>query len=1048
MQLKLLPLSATLLLSTPWTSQAGDLLAQFTFNDKTLTERVSGKSDFKTGDQYKNNQYGTLNYDSSITPNGSALQVGFLRYLRIPLAAVANSQGQFTIKFDYYHIASKTDNKTAWHAHSFALRDSTNNYGWSHGFQSLGNDYWSAQSVGLALDGEKTKGDADAINDFAKDEWHEYVLVFNNKSLSWYVDGVFAYQQNFTQSFANWDYANSDITLGARYKDGSITELDGLDHYLNTSTGNAHPGMVKAIFDEVKIWDGALSADDIKDVDNYVPPAAYTRPAKDSFRVNFAAQSVTLEIDSNEDWTLTNLPSWISSSAVSGKNKATLTLNIAESSLNESRKAQLSLNGTIVSITQSAYNAHEAQGATLLPKAGMHTIDYVFFDLKSPSATNLTDSKANQIFIEDRFNGVRTSIYGTEDHPSDDKKKGKPAHPKAGTVISSYYAPEIAAIKKGLARNPNLIVFASKKLNGPSSFPGWVLDSNDKVIPEQYAILLADYIKFMKSQGIPTHYLGLDNEKFFNKAGINPERFHQTVTELKRLATEQSFTMPILIGYEDYYPGIGNWVKNLAGGGWLDSMDLYGTHYYPEDRTLQDITAMESDISYLGHKERWHTELHWGGEQSIEKVEDGFASLLDMTDRGFNGLMWWAYSRTNLRGTLMQELTTNLLGYQPIMVLDHDGVDIIKPNGKLYTRAFKKGNKVILWVLNGVAGKAYSSYPFQLATAKIAGDIRVRQWTETESNGVLSTLSPATPEQFRFNIPERSVTSFSFNITQEKPFLLTEQFERANNNIAQGAGVLAADLSWDYDFSAAESTAQAIDSGRPFAGKHLKLTTKAGTQKLTHTLEHNAIFEDDTNATLKFKLLFNADAGANQNLQLQALSPSTQELVTISLATDAQQQGSLILKLNQSDVIHLSDLGPLKVNEVYDVTVSLNRVSDNQTDIYYNIYRNQMFWQQGKNFSTEVIATGTEVSQLKLNSTNLPISLDEISLQLEKADIVPVPGDLNGDQQTTAEDASQFRALLGKKSQEAGFNDVADLDQDGQISRRDYAQLFGQIRQQ
>lgn len=1047
----ILPLAATSLIA-PLTSQAGSLLMEFTFDDQTLTETVSGQANFETGEaDYSSSEYGSLSFNTITAASGTALELDFLRYLRIPLAAVAQSQGQFTVKFDYYHTASKIDGTTAWYAHSFALRDTTNGYGWSHGFRNPGNDFWSSAMLGLTTPESQVKNsEAGVIPKFAANEWHEYVLVFDGNTLSWYVDGVFAYSQSFNESFTSWDYTNSDIVIGARYKNGSITELDGLDHYLGTSTSNSHPGMVKALFDEIKIWDGALSANVIADgVDNYVFVAPYTQLPQTTFSVNSIAQSVSLEIDSNESWSLANLPGWITATTLSGEGSATLELKIDANALDESRQADLSINGITFTVSQSAYDERDQLGAVIIPQSAMHTIDYLFYDLKSHWGSTMSDDKADQLFVEDGFNGVRTSIYGTQDKP--DTTNGKPAHPEAGVVVESYYEPEIQKIQQALARNPDLIVFASKKLNGQYSFPDWVMQGSG-IIPDQYAILLADYIEFMESKGIPTHYLGLDNEYVFNEGYIWPDRFRKVVEALNLLATERGFEMPIIVGYEDYSPGRNDWMKNLSANGWSDSMDLYGTHYYPEDRTEADVEKLLADISYNGYKDRWHTELHWNTKSDIEdilEIEDGFASLLDMTDRGFNGLMWWDYSRSGLRGTLMQELTSNLLGYQPIMMLDHDGEDILE-DGKVHTRAFIKGNQLIVWALNLGTETSYSSYRFQLATASPAGDIQVKQWSATETNGAESTITASESGVFQFDLPAQTVTSFSFELAQEPTLVLAENFETASENIEQGAGTLSADLTWNYDFSAPDSQGQALDNGRPFSGKSLQLTATEGTLQLSHTLANNAIFLDDTNASLKFKLLLNEEAAADQALQINALAPDGQELLNVSLVTDAQQQASLQLSLNQTNSITLANLNELNVGEIYDVTVSLNRAGETQTDVYYTIYRNQMFYQQGQTFSTEVIATNVEMSQFVIHSTLADIGLDEISLQLEKADAVPEPilGDLDGDQLLSTDDLTQLRTLLGHTSSDAGFNAMADVDQDGQISRRDYALLFGQLRQQ
>lgn len=74
------------------------------------------------------------------------------------------------------------------------------------------------------------------------------------------------------------------------------------------------------------------------------------------------------------------------------------------------------------------------------------------------------------------------------------------------------------------------------------------------MIPEQYAIMLADFISYMKEKGIIIDVLGIDNEENFNEGNITPKKHIQIIDKLRVLATEKGFKMPLIIGPERYQP--------------------------------------------------------------------------------------------------------------------------------------------------------------------------------------------------------------------------------------------------------------------------------------------------------------------------------------------------------------------------------------------------------------------------------------------------------------------------------------------------------------
>lgn len=368
---------------------------------------------------------------------------------------------------------------------------------------------------------------------------------------------------------------------------------------------------------------------------------------------------------------------------------------------------------------------------------------------------------ANDIFVEDHVNGMRIPILGN---------MKSPAHPSPGVVISSEYDGYVNSINlaKQARGGKDFKIFASKKLNdgdGLNSFPAWVKDANG-IIPDKYAILLADFIEYMNSKNIQIDYLGIDNEYIYNEGKITPQKYSETIDNLRTLANNRGFTMPILVGYDDYGPNKRNWVKTLMNSGWGDKMDIYGTHYYPQWRPMNKLLA---DLNLIGNRPFWATESHWDAKSNINDLQEAEAAIVtlwDQIDVGMSGFMWWNYQLTGLRGNLMRAFSTPLLGARPISITDIDGKDI-SSLGKLQTRAFKEGNTITIFAVNINNTKSYNDYAFKLEGSSIVSNVNIKQWTDTTSeNGSIKFVSPIghLKNIFSLTLPKRSITTLMFTI--------------------------------------------------------------------------------------------------------------------------------------------------------------------------------------------------------------------------------------------------------------------------------------------
>jgi len=384
-------------------------------------------------------------------------------------------------------------------------------------------------------------------------------------------------------------------------------------------------------------------------------------------------------------------------------------------------------------------------------------IEYFFFDLKGWPNSISSTSIANDLFVTDDMNGIRISIYGDASHP---------AHPSAGQIVKTEYDQLLSSMARANAARgeKDFYVFASKKLDGQTSFPNWTKDANGVIVTE-YVKLLTDYILFMKTKGYEIDYLAIQNEEQYNEGNITPAKHKAIVDSLRNISVRLNFKMPLIVGYEDYGPNKNNWMKTMKSSGYLDRMDIYGTHYYPN---LRPLAGLKSDLAYAGNMPFWSTEPHWDDRATVDvwdAAEQAMCAFWDQIEVGMSGFMWWGYKRTgNLRGYLMQTTSALIKDAQMIDMDDMDGPGT-NTYGKLQTRAFREGDKLTVYAINNNATATYSDYGFGLSVGTITGTVYYRQWLKTGAvSGINGSVIPQTNSKFNLTLPPQSITVFSLNI--------------------------------------------------------------------------------------------------------------------------------------------------------------------------------------------------------------------------------------------------------------------------------------------
>ncbi len=410
-----------------------------------------------------------------------------------------------------------------------------------------------------------------------------------------------------------------------------------------------------------------------------------------------------------------------------------------------------------------------------------------FYDLKlSPTGID-SRNRAKELINDSKISGLRIPLYGNITAK---------AHPKAGKVVGSYYAKTIISVKNALAIDPNITIFASKKLQNMDgsfgSFPDWVKvdpkDNKSAVDPKKYAVMLFDFVTYMSKQGIVIDVLGIDNEREYSKSKMLAPQYAETVILLKEKLAKAGLKIPLFIGPESFrVPNKGkfhkhnNWMAEITSTPeYSSTIDIYGVHYYENIRN-KHYEFLKTDLELKGDREFWATEPHWNRHYDSKVYtdhmhygEDAIGAIWDMTDLGLDNIIWWSYSTSdNLRGEIMQASTVPIIGAQPIMMVDHDGFDI-HTSRLLQSRAFRKGDTIIFYVMN-ICSKvernySYKDYEFKINGAKIKGAASVCQWRDNteegskgRNKGEKSVVTPRNNSIY-LDLPSRSITMVTLTV--------------------------------------------------------------------------------------------------------------------------------------------------------------------------------------------------------------------------------------------------------------------------------------------
>lgn len=296
------------------------------------------------------------------------------------------------------------------------------------------------------------------------------------------------------------------------------------------------------------------------------------------------------------------------------------------------------------------------------------------------------------------------------------------AHSADGTVDVSQYDTQLAAIRSVLTVRPDVEIYASVRLLGANTFPAWVSQPTaawpaqtgsifgntvNRPNPEFYSRMVADYLAYLRDEGISIDFLGLNNE---TDGAVPFDRYIATHDLLEARLDLAGFVGEFrdfdYVGPDTFgLPTAERFIDDLADAGRLDTIDIVTSHYYPQfdsgnESDWQDLTALS------GGKPLFHSELHMPGnsdaiDELSQTVRDALSVQFASIRNGVDSYIWWdsGNDTDEVRDVIKREVMTTTLGGAPVLTTPtYQGKG--DPDGLPLFQAFVEGSQVTLWIAN------------------------------------------------------------------------------------------------------------------------------------------------------------------------------------------------------------------------------------------------------------------------------------------------------------------------------------------------------------
>lgn len=364
-------------------------------------------------------------------------------------------------------------------------------------------------------------------------------------------------------------------------------------------------------------------------------------------------------------------------------------------------------------------------------------------------------SEADYLYGQTPANLIRVPIFAT-------------AHEQDGTIDTSEYSTELTAIRSVQRIDSEVEVFASLKLQGGDTYPDWLGDgtaawpqSNGTIFgnvverpnPEHYSMLLADYVEYLQQFRIEIDYLGLNNE---TDGALGVDRYIDTIdrleAELVSRGVPEEYRSFQYVGPDTFgLNGAESIVNNIANQGRLDTVDVVGSHFYPQHGSGHESSW--TDIAAItGGAPMWHTEVHmpighaqYSGDPQ-QAFRDTLSVLFASNKRGVDSFVWWdsGHEANKVNDTIKRELVNTMVDAHAVNTTPGFTAKGDPDDEPLY-QAYVEGDLLTLWIANPGA-------EIQLEVLDLVGATVLSTPTSIYWEGTNNTISSANSDELTITV--------------------------------------------------------------------------------------------------------------------------------------------------------------------------------------------------------------------------------------------------------------------------------------------------------
>lgn len=558
------------------------------------------------------------------------------------------------------------------------------------------------------------------------------------------------------------------------------------------------------------------------------------------------------------------------------------------------------------------------------------TIDMIGGDMERSSKA-IQSAQNKQEIIEWSFQDINFNVCRVQYDKSQEMVEG--------TKDWSFYDKQVATMQAIKAVNPDIKFFATMRSDydgygDDNNLPDWITNYSTKVMErEKYGVFLADYCEYMSQQGVPIAILSIAKEW---TSYVSAYKSRDVTNKLNSELDARNITRPEISeqGFWSISQGI-SFINKVAELGTQDLYSSFCSHNYANEDPEKWVEIIEKSQA-LG-RPMYDDETSTGSGSPTSGVERAMykqiTEYIKKAERYEAGLcgeiyfeIWSRGQNTETRSIYFPSGGTGkrLRGYYMMQHFSNNILDskyvtaTISSLSKVYTIQFRKGDQVVLWVIN----KSTTEYPLVPITVdafKIEGAIDVHYWTDNTPIEGIATQYTALGNVFETGIPAESMSCFKFNVIDESDNLALSGVATQSSTQSSYSASLAINDNVDGVLSNG-SAAQTTQELNPWWQLDLGANDTIGSINLFNTTEEGnladftvSIMDAQNNVTFTQSYtsapdsLFTIDAG---NVIGKVLKIQLNGTHSLSLAEVQVLKGSIVKKIDQT--ISFSPLETMK----------------------------------------------------------------------------------------------------------------------------------------